>query len=329
VNSSLCNAFLNHKQARLDNREISPRTFENYRQTAELLVKQFGKTRLVADLRPDDFAALRNTMTKNWGAVRVKNFTVQVRGVFKYGFDSELLAVPVRYGPDFAAPSEKTIRRERAQKGPRMFEADEVRKLVNGAKVKTDDGTTLVKPTTALKAMILLGVNCGFGNEDCGTLPRSALDLSAGWVDYPRPKTGNERRCPLWPETVAALKAVLAERHEPRDEADADLVFLTATGRRWAKDTSDAPVSKEMRKLLDALGISGNKNFYALRHTFRTVADETADQPAADLIMGHKPPHISSAYRERISDERLRAVSDHVRKWVFGEEETKGKKRKG
>jgi hypothetical protein len=27
---------------------------------------------------------------------------------------------------------------------------------------------------------------------------------------------------------------------------------------------------------------------------------------------------MSAAYRERISDERLKAVADHVRAWLFG-----------
>jgi hypothetical protein len=31
----------------------------------------------------------------------------------------------------------------------------------------------------------------------------------------------------------------------------------------------------------------------------------TKDQPATDFIMGHESPHMSSQYRERISDERL------------------------
>jgi integrase len=55
------------------------------------------------------------------------------------------------------------------------------------------------------KAMILLGINCGFGNADCGKLPLSAIDFKAGWVNFPRPKTAVERRCPLWPETITAL----------------------------------------------------------------------------------------------------------------------------
>ena len=33
--------------------------------------------------------------------------------------------------------------------------------------------------------------------------------------------------------------------------------------------------------------------------------------------MGHEVPHMSAVYRETVSDERLRAVADHVRKWLF------------
>jgi integrase len=341
----LANKYLNHKKERLDAGQLSVRTWKNYKETAELIVAEFGKGRLVADLRPDDFAALKRTMekTKKWGPVRVRNYIQQVRSVFKYGVEAELLDRAVSFGPGFARPSRKTLRLARAEKGPRMFEADEVRALVNG-KVVTDKGeSSLVKPTTSLKAMVLLGVNCGFGNSDVGTLPISALDLTNGWVNYHRPKTGITRRCPLWLETVAALRAVLAERPVPLSPSDADLVFLTATGRSWhkgmlagaipnderldekLKSVSDSPVSKEMRKLLDALGLAGNRNFYALRHTFETIGGEAKDQVAVDHIMGHARDDMASVYRERISDERLKAVSDHVRKWVFGEEKVKEK----
>ena len=33
--------------------------------------------------------------------------------------------------------------------------------------------------------------------------------------------------------------------------------------------------------------------------------------------MGHARDDMASVYRERISDERLKAVSDYVWKWVF------------
>ena len=174
-----------------------------------------------------------------------------------------------------------------------------------------------------MRAMILLGINCGFGNADCGRLAKSNVNLAAGVIDYPRPKTGIPRRCALWPETVSALREALSVRPKPKNEADEALVFVTVRGASWAKDTADQTLSKAFAKLLKAFGFNarGGLGFYTLRHTFRTVADEAKDQPAADFIMGHETPHMSSVYRETISDERLRAVSEWVRKWVFGEQE--------
>jgi integrase len=89
-------------------------------------------------------------------------------------------------------------------------------------------------------------------------------------------------------------------------------------GGSWHKDYDDNPVSGEMRRLLDALGISTGRNFYALRHTFETIGGEAKDQVAVDHIMGHARDDMASVYRERISDERLKAVTDHVRAWLFG-----------
>jgi hypothetical protein len=38
---------------------------------------------------------------------------------------------------------------------------------------------------------------------------------------------------------------------------------------------------------------------------------------AVDAIMGHSREDMASVYRERIGDDRLRAVAEHVRKWLF------------
>jgi integrase len=196
------------------------------------------------------------------------------------------------------------MRLHRASQGAKLFAADEIRRMIDAASAQ-------------LRAMILLGINCGFGNADVGNLPIEAVDLAGASIDFPRPKTGIARRCTLWPETVEAIRDVLAVRKEPKDPDAASLIFITKRGASWAKDIADSPVTKETRKLLDSLGINGHRNFYTLRHTFRTVADEARDQPAADHIMGHEVAHMSSVYRERISDERLRAVTEHVRAWLY------------
>ena len=71
-----------------------------------------------------------------------------------------------------------------------------------------------------MKPMILLGINCGFGNADCATLPIRALDLEEGWINFPRPKTGLDRRCPLWPETIKSLQEWLAQTIESGNADD-------------------------------------------------------------------------------------------------------------
>jgi integrase len=304
----LANAFLNHKRDLRDAGELSPRTWKQYKETCDLLVKDFGKGRLVSDLGPDDFAALRRRLAKRWQPGTLGNFIQRARVVFKFAADNVLIDRPVLYGQGFKRPSKKTLRLERTKKGHKLFKAEEIRRLLEAASVP-------------LRAMVLLGINAGLGNADCGRLPRAALDLDSGWLDYPRPKTGMPRRAPLWPETVRALKDALARRPEPKDPADAGLVFITRFGQSWHTDTTENPISYEFGKLLRKLGINGRKGlgFYVLRHVFRTVADEAKDQPAADCIMGHEVPHMSSIYRETISDERLGAVADHVRRWLFAE----------
>jgi integrase len=304
----VANAFLNHKKTLLDAGELSAHTWVKYRTAAALVVATFGKGRLAADLAPDDFATLRRKMAAKWGVYRLGDMIQHVRSIFKHAHDARLLPLPVSFGPGFARPSKKAQRLHRAKQGAKLFTAEEIRRMVAGAGVP-------------LKAMLLLAINAGFGNADCGHLPLAAVDLDAGLIDYPRPKTGIARRCPLWPETVAALRDVLARRPNPRHEQDAGLVFLTRCGASWAKDSCTSPLVLETRKLLKRLGINGRKGlgFYTLRHVFRTVADEARDQPAADYIMGHEVPHMSSVYRESISDARLRAVADHVRGWLFGE----------
>jgi integrase len=302
----MCNRFLVAKLALVESGELTKRSWDDYKAACDLIVSHFGKGRLVADIDPEDFAALRKKMAKKWGPGTLGNVIQRMRVVFKFAWDGGLIDRPVRYGQSFKRPSRKVMRIDRARKGPKLFTADETRRLLAAA-------------GTAMRAMILLGVNGGFGNADCGRLPLSAVDLEHAVIDFPRPKTGIPRRCPLWPETVEAIRGAVAGRPSPKKEEHAGLVFITKYGLPWAKDTADQTLAKEFGKLLRSLGINGRSGlgFYTFRHTFRTVADESKDQPAVDYIMGHEVPHMSSVYRETISDGRLKAITDRVRAWLF------------
>src|SRR5262245_1516551 len=149
----LCDKFLTAKQAQRNTGELAPRSFTEYGETCKRLTKTFGKSRLVTDLRPDDFAKLRGTMTKRWGPARVKCEVVRSRTPFNWAFKMRLLDRPVVFGEGFKVPTAKTLRSHKAKQGPKMYEADEIRHMLEAA-------------GPGLKAMILLGVNCAFGNHD-------------------------------------------------------------------------------------------------------------------------------------------------------------------
>jgi integrase len=321
--ADLCNYFLTSKRHLLDTGELAMSSWRDYYAVCERLTKELSKTRLVDDLRPVDFEKLRASLAKTWGPVRLGNEINRVRTVFNYGLRNGHIEKPVLFGDMFKRPNKKTLRKARAQKGPRMFEAPELLKIIGAA-------------SQPLKTMFLLAINCGFGNSDCGNLPMSAVNLETGWIDFPRPKTGIPRRCPLWLETIAAIREWLAVRPKPALAEHAGLLFLTCRGDTWAKqgyldengkpkNAYDNPVSKETTKLLKELGINGHRNFYAARHTFQTMAEDRCGHfPAIRAIMGHADSSISDHYRERVSDERLRAVVDAVHEWLFAERKRGG-----
>jgi integrase len=203
----LVNRFLTQKQTLVDAGQMTTCTWSDYKAVCDLVVAQFGKVRLAEDVGPEDFAALWKKVAKRWGPHRLGSKLVQyTRSLFKYALDAGLIARATRFGPGFARPTKRVLRLNRAEQGPKLFTAEEIRRLIEAA-------------GPHLKAMLMLGIGCAFGNADCGTLPISAVDFDNAIIDFPRPKTGICRRCPLWPETVEALKESLACRPEAKDPA--------------------------------------------------------------------------------------------------------------
>ena len=308
----LCNAFLTSKVRKMERGELSQRSFFGYKKTTDILIDFFKRDRLVDDLRPDDFERLRSLLAKSLGPVSLGNQVQRIRSVFKYAYDDRLIDRPIRYGQSFTKPSRRILRLARQKNGKRLFEAEELRKIIDAS-------------DQPLRAMILLGINCGFGQSDLSSLPQSAFDFENGWIDYSRQKTGVERRIPLWKETIEAVQAAIESRPAAKDEADNGLAFVTKYGKRWVKlnknNTPDDAVGKEFTKLLRKLNLKRpGVNFYALRHTFETIGGESKDQVAVNNIMGHVDSSMAGVYRESISGDRLKAVTDTVREWLWPHE---------
>jgi hypothetical protein len=100
-------------------------------------------------LQPPTTEANRQSLTR---------VPAHVSSLFKFAFDAGLIDRPVRFEPGFKRPSKKTSRKHRAGQEKKLCTAQEIRQLLDAA-------------GTSMKAMILLGINCAFGNADCGNLP--------------------------------------------------------------------------------------------------------------------------------------------------------------
>jgi integrase len=308
----LVNHFLTHKRELLTAGELAQRTFDRYYTTSSLIVATFGKNRSADDLGPDDFQSLRVIMARRWGAVALGNEVQIVRSIFKHAVDAGILATPIRFGPGFKKPSAKTLRIVRSANGPKVFSPAEIH-------------AAIAKADANMATMLLLGINAAMGNTDLALLPIKAVDLATGWLDYPRHKTGIPRRIKLWPETVAAIRKCLAERREPKDPADVGLLFISHHRRlNYVGKHGGHRVAAATTRLLKEAKIEG-RTFYDLRRTFQTVAEGARDLTAVQSIMGHAPPanDMSAVYRQRVDDERLQAVADWVRAWLFPPKKSK------
>jgi integrase len=193
----LLNAFMTEKRHRLDSGELAPSTFKNYYDCCARIGRFFGKTRSVADLGVEDFRDFRAMLAKSWAASTLSVEITRCRSVFRFGFENHLLSSPIRHGSAFQRPTKTSLRKARNKAGLRMFEADDIRRM-------------LAVAAPELRAAILLGISCGFSNSDIRALPRVAVDLKRRWIHFPRPKTGVDRKCPLWLEAADALGEIIA-----------------------------------------------------------------------------------------------------------------------
>jgi integrase len=304
------NHFLNGKRLAMEAGEITKRTHDEYKGTCKRLIRVFDDNRLVDDLRPDDFEELRADIASTWGAYRTGSEIQRVRSIFKWLFESEMIPKPMNFGPSFKKPSKRIMRVQKASKPLKLFAPSEIHKLLDAADPQ-------------MRCMILLGLNLGYGNHDCGglTLDLATEAITTGILNWPRPKTGVPRRGILWPETITALKEAMAIRPAPKTPEAQDKLFVVATtGKPWTDGNSTCnTVSTKFNELQDACGVRvRGRGFYALRHTFETISGELCDQVATDLVMGHLDASMAANYRQRIDDSRIQRITDHVRSWLYG-----------
>lgn len=168
----LVKRFVGWKRQLVESGELEGETLQEYSRACKQVEDSFGGRRLISDLASDDFEKLRAKLAKTRGPRALGSRIVSIRSLFKFAYDAGLIPSPIRYGHAFAKPGRALIRKERAQNGPRMFTAEEICRMMDAAGPE-------------LRAMIMLGINVGYGNTDCTRLEPKHLNLQTGWADFP------------------------------------------------------------------------------------------------------------------------------------------------
>lgn len=297
--------FMDRKQSRLTAGKLDDRTLDEYQQAIGYFLASVGKS-TAADKLIDDTAAFqkfRDECEKRFAYHRLHKWIVIVRSLFKWASKPPIRLRAPDYGESFDLPTRTDYRRNRRERererGTLEFAADEIAALLLNAR-------------PIMRAMILLACNAGFGATDVAELRRGDIELNKGTIDYSRRKTGMDRRCVLWPETIDAIRRIGESVRNPKREHD-DLLFVTRYGLPYVRGMKDQTCIQFTALCRKCKCYRRDRSFYSLRRTFRTLADECHDQRAAALVMGHEVGDVGGLYVQRISDARLKAIADHVR----------------
>lgn len=286
--------FLEWKQDQVTTGELKSHTYRGYFNRLRFACEALGRKVAVADLRPADFQRLRTKVMGQYSASASGTIFTITRMMFTWGFDEGVIESPPRMGKYLRKPQKRLYRESYDSKEP--YSVIEIKKLIMHA-------------SPQVYAMLLLGLNMGYGNTDVGMLPKACVHLAESRIQYRRPKTGVQRAGILWPETVEALAAV-------RPPKDWPLWFRTRFGNPWVvhhEMGSTDSVGLMFGKLCKEVGIKKPHSFYRLRHTFCTAADELELNHATKRIMGQSLPGLADVYVHRVESGRLQRVADHVR----------------
>ena len=322
--AKMCNRFIHAQTQRIGakRRGIVALTVRNYTATCRRMARLLGPDRLVENLRGSDIAKLAAAVSESEGLALSTSARVlrEIKTVFEYADKHDWIAKPAKVEL-LEPPTQKDIETENnngRRELSRTYTPEQCRAMIEATE-------------PPLQTTILLGLNCGFGNHDVGSLPLSALELddrNNAWHTFPRPKTGVKRCCALWPRTWDSIQQALTERPNPASVDYADRVFLTRNGLPWCGVRDGGKwadiIYRRMTRLMRRLKIQGGdgRSFYRFRHSLVTWSTACADEPAVRVILGHKPKGMLGRYEHFMeapnARERLRAVANYLHAVIFG-----------
>ena len=297
----LCDIFLKYQFAKVKAYAITAQHYNDQVSSLNILMSFLGQRRSIKDISTLDLQNYKRKLQKHYNksSHRLNLHISNLKTLFHWAKKNDIL----KQIPNIDAISRSKL----TNKQRRIFTHEEINKLLTVA-------------DTQMKAMIWLGLNCGFGCTDCSDLQWKNLNLDNGRVVFPRGKTGVPRDLPLWSETVDALKAV------PKK---GELVFYTARGNPFVRnalkiDTSGnekySPINSiatKFARLIKKAGLDVPKGtgFYTLRRTAATMAARSGDPFAVQRLLGHANLIMATRYVQDVSkqtDEVVKKSREYI-----------------
>jgi len=168
---TLCNLYLDHQDARAMIGEIKLRHISDQISLLKAFVRFVDPNRLLSDISTVDLQNYRKKLIKAGKSPNtINNRIAAVKAMYSWALDNEI----IDHSPRLKAMKKITPpKREKP-----TFTVQQIQKLLKNASIQ-------------LKAMIWLGLNCGFGCTDCAELRWKNLDLKNNRVSFPRGKRSN------------------------------------------------------------------------------------------------------------------------------------------
>ena len=291
----LANQYLDHQESRVQSNEIKQRQLYDQTRLLKHFVKYIGPNTSVTQITTIDIQNYRKKLIKDHkSANTINNYISAIKAMYNWSQENELLQ---------KIPNLKAVKKITAAKiEKQIFTPEEIQQLLKRANIK-------------LKAMILLGLNCGFGCTDCSELKWENIYFKNKRIEYARTKTGVNRNLPLWQETIDALNDI------PRNS---EYIFITKRGNKYVrvvqKEKADGTtrllnhnlISKEFSELIKKVKIKTEKGvgFYTLRRTAATLAARSGDPFAVQKLLGHADLKMATTYVQDVSEQTDRVINN-------------------
>jgi integrase len=289
----LCDMYLKYQYSKLLANDLTAKHHNDQISSLNKLMTFLGPGRRIKSIQTLDLQNYKRRLQKSYGSVCRLNLHISImKAMFHWARKNDIL----ENIPNIDAISRGNI----VHKERFTFNSEQINKLLSVADVK-------------MRAMIWLGLNCGFGCTDCSELQWADLDLVNARVRLPRRKTGISRDLPLWPETVEALEKI---------PWTGKLVFYTSRGNPYIQTLLEADgngngkyitlntITTKFSRLLKKSGLDAPKGtgFYALRRTAATIAARSGDPFAVQRLLGHADLQMATRYVQDVSAQTDRVI---------------------